>query len=302
MILTTEETKDTEIVDSDLYFLPNGSCLAGGGELISRKTGITLLAAVIAVVALVFLLLPRIPQPQAYHHFADRRSFLGIPNFGDVVSNLPFAVVGLWGLLFVLRLKPDDKRFLDSRKRWPYLLVFAGLLLTAFGSAYYHLAPNNARLVWDRVPITVVFMSMVAAVIVERISVRAGLWLLPALLALGSGSVLQWYSSELHGTGDLAFLRGGAGMLGARVADGAVLAASLHPGIRPGGGGRVLCPGEIAGDLRSDNLPHPRRRRKWPHAQAPGGGDGWVLDPEDGDEESTRFNLSRGGEGQVRRL
>ena len=177
--------------------------LSGGGELISRRAGITLLPAVIAVVALVFLLLPRIPQPQAYHHFADRRSFLGIPNFGDVVSNLPFAVVGLWGLLFVLRLKPDDKRFLDSRERWPYLLVFAGLLLTAFGSAYYHLAPNNARLVWDRVPITVVFMSMVAAVIAERISVRAGLWLLPALLALGVGSVLQWYESELRGLGDL---------------------------------------------------------------------------------------------------
>jgi hypothetical protein len=179
--------------------------VSGGKELISRRTGITLLPAVIAVVALVFLLLPRIPQPQAYHHFADQRSFLGIPNFGDVVSNLPFAVAGLWGLLFVLRLRPDDQRFLDSRERWPYLLVFAGLLLTAFGSAYYHLAPDNARLVWDRLPMTVVFMSMVAAVIAERISVRAGLWLLPALLALGAGSVLQWYSSELHGTGDLRF-------------------------------------------------------------------------------------------------
>jgi hypothetical protein len=177
--------------------------LSGGGELISRKTGITLLPAVIAVVALVFLLLPRIPQPQAYHHFADRRSFLGIPNFGDVVSNLPFAAVGLWGLLFVLRLKPDDRRFLDARERWPYLLVFAGLLLTAFGSAFYHLAPDNARLVWDRLPMTVVFMSMVAAVIAERISMRAGLWLLPALLALGAGSVLQWYESELQGLGDL---------------------------------------------------------------------------------------------------
>ncbi|MBZ5597401.1 MAG: alkaline phytoceramidase [Acidobacteriia bacterium] len=163
----------------------------------------TLLLAVIAVVALVFLLLPRIPQPQAYHHFADQRSFLGIPNFGDVVSNLPFAVVGLWGLWFVLRLKPDDERFLDSGERWPYVLVFAGLLLTALGSSYYHLAPDNARLVWDRLPMTVVFMSMVAAVIAERISVRAALWLLPVLLTLGAGSVVQWYTSELHGAGDL---------------------------------------------------------------------------------------------------
>lgn len=147
-------------------------------------------------------LLPRIPQPQSYHHFADQRAWLGVPNFGDVVSNFPFSVVGLWGLWFLLG-KPDDQRFIDRRERWPYALVFAGLLLTAFGSAYYHLAPDNARLVWDRLPITVVFTALVATTIAERISVRAGLWLLPFLMAVGAGSVLQWYASELRGEGDL---------------------------------------------------------------------------------------------------
>jgi hypothetical protein len=171
--------------------------------LTSRKAGVGLLVLAGVVLVLAFILLPRIPQPQAYHHFADQRGFLGIPNFGDVSSNLPFAVVGLWGFVFVLRVKPDYQRFVDPRERWPYAFVFMGLLLTAFGSSYYHLAPDNARLVWDRLPITVVFMSTVAAVIAERISVRAGLWLLPALLALGAGSVLQWYESELHGSGDL---------------------------------------------------------------------------------------------------
>src|ERR1700753_3465149 len=112
----------------------------------------------------------------SYHSFADRSSFLGIPNFGDVVSNLPFAVVGVWGLFFLFhsRLNPKQGRFIDQREIWPYSFVFAGLLLTAFGSSYYHLSPNNARLVWDRLPMTITFMSLVAAVIVERIDLRLG--------------------------------------------------------------------------------------------------------------------------------
>jgi hypothetical protein len=175
--------------------------------LISQKVGAGLLLVLTAFVALVFFLLPRIPQPQAYHLFADRRCFLGIPNFANVVSNLPFAVIGLWGLIFLVGTNPDQMtgHFLDQRERWPYLFVFVGLLLTAFGSSYYHLDPNNARLVWDRLPMTIAFMSVVAAVIAERISLRAGLWLLPILLLVGLGSVLQWYSSEIRGVGDLRF-------------------------------------------------------------------------------------------------
>ncbi len=151
-------------------------------------------------------MLPRIPQPLSYHHFADRRSFLGIPNFGDVVSNLPFAVVGIWGLVFLGQTNSNPEgHFLDRREQWPYLFVFVGLLLTAFGSSYYHLDPNNATLVWDRLPMTITFMSMVAAVIMERISLRLGLWLLPILLIVGMGSVLQWNWSEMRGAGDLRF-------------------------------------------------------------------------------------------------
>ena len=71
--------------------------------MISKRAGVRLLIATTAVVAAVGLLLPRIPQPQSYHVFADQRSLLGVPNFGDVVSNLPFAVVGLWGLVLLLR-------------------------------------------------------------------------------------------------------------------------------------------------------------------------------------------------------
>jgi hypothetical protein len=166
-----------------------------------------LLLAVAAILAVVALLSPRIPQPLVYHEFADQRGFLGFPNVGDVLSNLTFAVFGLWGLVFLLRLTAEQipKHFHDRRERWPYLFVFAGMLLTAFGSWYYHLNPNNASLVWDRLPMAIAFMSLVAAVIAERISLRAGLWLLPILLLIGMGSVLLWYMSEVRGAGDVRF-------------------------------------------------------------------------------------------------
>jgi len=176
-------------------------------ELISRRVGLRVLFVITIVIFVVDLLLPRIPQPQSYHMFADQRSFLGIPNFGDVVSNVPFAIFGLWGLAFFMRSNSEQlsEHFLDSRERWFYLIIFTGLLLTAFGSSYYHLAPSNARLVWDRLPMTIVFMSLVAALIAERINLRIGLWLLPVLLLIGVSSVFQWYISELHGVGDLRF-------------------------------------------------------------------------------------------------
>ena len=174
--------------------------------MLSRKNGIALMLGVAVGMGVLMLLLHPIPQPASYHNFADHRSWLGIPNFGDVTSNLAFAVVGVWGLRFLLRLKlPNAPHFVDPRERWPYTLAFFGILLTAFGSAYYHLAPGNARLVWDRIPMTIVFASLVAAVIAERISVPGGLRLLPFLIAIGAGSVLQWYVDELHGHGDLRF-------------------------------------------------------------------------------------------------
>ena len=76
--------------------------------MISRKTGLLVMGVITAVVGVVACLLPRIPQPQSYHMFADQRGFLGIPNFGDVVSNVPFAIVGIWGLVFLLWLRPKE--------------------------------------------------------------------------------------------------------------------------------------------------------------------------------------------------
>jgi hypothetical protein len=174
--------------------------------VISKSKAPLLLIGVAAVLAIIALLLPPIPQPLSYHNFADHRAWLGIPNFGDVVSNVPFAIVGVLGLIFLFT--SGAGKFADPRERWLYVVMFAGLILTAVGSGYYHLAPDNARLVWDRIPIMIVFMALLSSVIAERVSVNTGLWLFPALQAAGVGSVLLWRASELRGHGDLRFYAG----------------------------------------------------------------------------------------------
>lgn len=168
-----------------------------------RSKALTLLLAPAAVIAVITLAIPPIPQPLSYHNFADHRGWLGIPNFGDVASNIPFAIVGLWGLIVLYARKAPP--FIDRRERWAYLVMFGALVLTAVGSAYYHLDPNNARLVWDRVPIMIVFMALLTAVIVERVGVLTGLLLFPVLEIVGVASVLVWRAGELHGHGDLRF-------------------------------------------------------------------------------------------------
>jgi hypothetical protein len=172
--------------------------------VLTPRRAAALLIALVAVIAIAAMFIPRVPQPQSYYFFADHRTFFGVANFNDVASNLPFAIVGIFGLIAMLR--PNSPiRFIDPRERWAYLLVFGGLLCTAFGSGYFHLAPDNARLVWDRLPIMLVFMALVSAVIAERFDPHAGLWMLPIMLTIGVGSVFQWRASELHGHGDLRF-------------------------------------------------------------------------------------------------
>jgi len=145
-------------------------------------------------------LMPPIAQPQAYHRMADERTISGIPNALNVVSNLPFAVVGLIGLMTLLSKKSP---FRDSIDRWPYVALFSGVFLTAIGSSYYHLAPDNARLVWDRLPMTVGFMGLLAALVSERVDRSAGRTLLVPLLIAGVASVLYWDWTEVRGAGDL---------------------------------------------------------------------------------------------------
>jgi hypothetical protein len=110
-----------------------------------RRTALWLFAGLAGMVIFAAVLAPRVAQPLSYHKFADTRCCFGIANFGDVASNIPFAILGICGMV-ALR-KNGSIAFLDARERWPYLIIFAGFLLTAFGSSYYHLQPGNARLV-----------------------------------------------------------------------------------------------------------------------------------------------------------
>jgi hypothetical protein len=153
----------------------------------------------------VFFLLPPIPQDPAYHNFADQRAFLGLPHCLDVLSNAAFLIVGVWGLIFLMRetSQQPGEVFLPTSDRWAYFFFFVGVLLTTFGSAYYHLAPDNARLVYDRLPMAIGFMALLAAVISERVDAQLGTRLLAPLIALGIASVLCWRWTELRGRDDL---------------------------------------------------------------------------------------------------
>ncbi len=174
--------------------------------MVSKNTAMTLLVAVVVLIVVVGLFLGPIPQPLSYHHFVDQRNWLGIPNASNVLSNVLFAVAGFWGL-FVL-FYPGKVFFVDNRERWLWMGVSIGLILTAVGSSYYHLEPSNSRLVWDRLPMTIVFMSLVAALIAERIHIILGIGLWPLLLGIGFYSVLSWQHGELLGEGDLRFYLG----------------------------------------------------------------------------------------------
>lgn len=124
-------------------------------------------------------------QDQGYHQFADQRVLFGIPNFWNVISNLPFIAVGAAGLL---RLRRDPIS----------VVLFFGIFLTGLGSSYYHLDPNDGSLFWDRLPMTLCFAAILAAVVEERVDAKAAVILLPMLLAIGISSLLLW-----RWTGDL---------------------------------------------------------------------------------------------------
>ena len=165
------------------------------------KTGVIIFIAVAGIVTT--FTFPPIPQDQEYLLFADNRSLLGIPNFGDVVSNIPFSIVGILGLLALRRHRKDTTRFTQPLEVVPFFVAFIGLILLGPCSAYFHLGPSNDTMVWDRLPMTLVFMAFFSIIIAERIHLKSGLYLLPVLLVVGGGSVIYWSVTESAGQGDL---------------------------------------------------------------------------------------------------
>lgn len=143
---------------------------------------------------------PAIPQPTSYHGFADTRTIFGIPNFWNVLSNVPFVIVGAIGLVVVLRCHyQGGLRSLHTL----YALFFVGIAGVCFGSGYYHWAPSNETLAWDRLPMAVAFMIFVCIVIAEHIHVRVAKILVVPMVLLGIFSVWYWDYTETLGRGDL---------------------------------------------------------------------------------------------------
>ncbi len=164
----------------------------------TRAIGL-IVAASIAIAA-VFLLVPAIPQDPAYHSFADTRLILDVDNFWNVVSNLPFLLVGAAGLFYVHR---NADAVCLSGLQIAYQVFFAGVLLTAFGSGYYHFAPANDTLVWDRLPMTIGFAGLFSVIVGEFVSLRAARLILVPLIVVGFASVGYWAWTEASGAGDL---------------------------------------------------------------------------------------------------
>jgi hypothetical protein len=152
-----------------------------------------LLLAIVAASLAAVLSMGPLGQNPRFHNFADQRLILGVPNGLDVISNIPFLLVGVLGVVFCIA-----ARTVSLRAAW--LTFFVGVAIVSAGSSYYHANPNNGTLVWDRLPMTIAFMGLWAAILGEYVSERLGKILLAPAVLLGFLSVLYW-----HGFDDLRF-------------------------------------------------------------------------------------------------
>ena len=143
---------------------------------------------VLAALLAALLLRAPIEQVPDYNEFADTRAILGIPNFWNQVSNAPLLAIGLLGLGLLLRCRVPG-----ARAEW--LVCFAGATLAAIGSSYYHAMPDDATLVWDRVPIGIAFAGFFCALTAENVAASAGRWLLLPSIAFAAGSIYWWRAS-----------------------------------------------------------------------------------------------------------
>lgn len=184
-----------------------------------RERGLLFTFALLALVALFGPVLPAADVAIA-SVFADDRSWHGLPNAMDVLSNLPFLLIGAWGLY---RLNRIDRAHQQALAQFPLAppasdppdntldcawLFFAGLIATAAGSAFYHLMPDAPRLAADRAGMAVAFAGLIGIAVCERVSQRAGwpaAWfvltagLLAAEVVQESGNVLPWAIVQFGG-------------------------------------------------------------------------------------------------------
>lgn len=163
--------------------------------MIQRERSAYALTAAVLLLLLLALLGPAVSQPGHLHGFADQRVLWGVPHALDVLSNLPFAAWGVVGLMCVV-----GRKGRTSLSGWVVVrglsaLFFVGLLITAGVSAYYHWAPDTARLGLDRLGMVVAFAGLLGLAAAGRVGERAGVALAALVLALGPISVGVWQAS-----------------------------------------------------------------------------------------------------------
>lgn len=167
------------------------------------KTRVWIVVLVALLLVLATFSFPPVAQDPDFHNFADRVRFLNIPNFANVISNLVFVVVGIMGLGVLKETAGRERNFYMPQELLFFFLAFTGTVLTGVGSAVYHWAPSNTTLLYDRLPMTIVFMSLFALILSDRLGIKTGLAALGPLVFVGMGSVLYWDHTEIMGRGDL---------------------------------------------------------------------------------------------------
>ena len=155
------------------------------------------LLGVFVLYGIAWITLGPLPQDPAYHLLADTRTCLGIPRAGDVLTNFAILGAGLFGLVLSPGMNISDE------ERPAVALLIAGTFFTAAGSAYYHWAPSNATLVWDRLPMMLTIPPILVLVLADRVHPAFARKALVPITAFAVGSVLWWAASEALGREDV---------------------------------------------------------------------------------------------------
>jgi hypothetical protein len=156
-----------------------------------RKANLFLLSFFLVIISAA-LLLPAYPQDPGYHNLAVDHRHFGIPSFFNVVSNVPFLIVGVMGWTNRTRVSPATAA-----------IFRAGVFATGLGSAYYHFGPTNQTLFWDRLPMAIAFSAVASALVQQRLSAPVGRLMLLPLTILSSLTVVYWIWTENKGHGNL---------------------------------------------------------------------------------------------------
>ena len=165
-------------------------------QMLNEKSKKIILIAVGIAATLALYSFGRIPQDASYHFFADTEELVGVSNFWNVMSNVPFVAVGVFALWRLPRLV--ERECLAA-----YIVLSIGITLVGFGSAYYHYAPSNETLLWDRLPMTVAFMALFSMLLGERVINTHKSMLLWFLVSCGIAAAFYWSWTEANGSGDL---------------------------------------------------------------------------------------------------